>query len=88
MQEVHATPKKSLEKAALQMKAQYDKKRHPAIEYKIGNKVWLDMTNLHLPRPKKKLNEQRTGPFEIKAKKGASAYTLKLPVIRLVSGYP
>ncbi len=80
MQEVHATAKKLLEKAALQMKAQYDKKKCPAIKYKVGNKVWLDTTNLHLPQPKKKLDDKQTGPFEIKAKKGASTYTLKLPV--------
>ncbi len=58
MQEVHATAKKSLKKAALQMKAQYDKKKHPANEYKIGDKVWLDTTNLHLPQPKKKLDDK------------------------------
>ncbi len=80
MQEIHAAAKKSLEKAALQMKVQYNKKKRPAIEYKVGDKVWLDTTNLHLPQPKKKLDDKRTGPFEIKAKKGASAYTLKLPV--------
>ncbi len=49
MQEIHATAKKSLEKAALQMKAQYDKKKRPAIKYKLGDKVWLDTTHLHLP---------------------------------------
>ncbi len=49
MQEVHATAKKSLEKAALQMKAQYNKKKRSAIKYKIDDKVWLDTTNLHLP---------------------------------------
>ncbi len=61
------------------MKAQYDKKKRSAIEYQVGDKVWLDTTNLHLPRPKKKLDDKRTGPFEIKTKRGASAYTLKLP---------
>ncbi len=60
------------------MKAQYDKKKHPAIKYQVGDKVWLDMTNFHLPCPKKKLADKRTGPFIITAKKGASAYTLKL----------
>ncbi len=79
MQEIHVTVKKSLEKDALQMKVQYDKSKRPAIEYKVGDKVWLDTTNLHLPRPKKKLDDKRTGPFEIKNKKGASTYTLKLP---------
>ncbi len=58
MQEVHATTKKLLEKAALQMKVQYDKSKCPAIEYKVGNKVWLNTTNLHLPQPKKKLDNK------------------------------
>ncbi len=61
------------------MKAQYDKKKCPAIEYQVGDKVWLDTTNLNLPWPKKKLADKRTGPFAIITKKGASVYTLKLP---------
>ncbi len=40
------------------MKVQYDKKKHPAIEYQVGDKVWLNMTNLHLPQPKKKLTDK------------------------------
>ncbi|SJL13522.1 uncharacterized protein ARMOST_16966 [Armillaria ostoyae] len=61
------------------MKAQYDKHRHPSKEYRIGDLVWLDTTNLHLPRPKKKLDDKRVGPFIILEKMGASAYKLKLP---------
>ncbi len=79
MQKIHEEAKCALEKAANQMKAQYDKKKRPAIEYQVGDKVWLDTTNLNLPRPKKKLDDKRTGPFLIVSKKGASAYTLKLP---------
>ncbi len=79
MQEIHAAAKWLLKKAADQMKAQYDKKKCLAIEYQVGDKVWLDMTNLHLPHPKKKLADKHMGPFLITAKKGASAYTLKLP---------
>ncbi len=78
-QKIHEEAKQALEKAAAQMKAQYDKKKRPAIEYQVGDKVWLDTTNLNLPRPKKKLDDKRTGPFLIISKKGASAYTLKLP---------
>ncbi len=58
MQEIHAAAKRSLEKAADQMKVQYNKKKHMAIEYRIGDKVWLDTTNLHLPQPKKKLTDK------------------------------
>ncbi len=79
MQKIHAEAKRSLEKAADQMKAQYDEKKHPTIKYQVGDKVWLDTTNLNLLRTKKKLADKQTGPFEIVSKKGASAYTLKLP---------
>ncbi len=41
--------------------------------------MWLDSTNLSLPRPKKKLDDKRVGPFKISDKAGASAYKLKLP---------
>ncbi len=61
------------------MKAQYNRKKQPAVEYQIGDKVCLDTTNLNLPQPKKKLTDKQTGPFPIVAKKGSSAYTLKLP---------
>ncbi len=80
MQEIHATAKWSLVKATNQMKAQYDKKKWLTVNYLIGDKVCLDTTNLHLPWPKKKLSNKQTGLFEIKAKKGVSAYTLKLPI--------
>ncbi len=62
-------PNKLWKKPPAQMKAQYDKKKRPAIEYQVGDKVWLDTTNLNLPRPKKKLDDKRTGPFLIISKK-------------------
>ncbi len=58
MQEIHAAAKQSLKKAADQMKAQYDKKKCLAIKYQVGDKVWLNTTNLHLPQPKKKLADK------------------------------
>ncbi len=79
MQKIHAEAKQALEKAADQMKAQYNKKKRPAVKYQVGDKVWLDTTNLNLPRPKKKLADKRTGPFPIITKVGASVYKLKLP---------
>ncbi len=36
MQKIHAEAKWALEKATDQMKAQYDKKKHPAIEYQVN----------------------------------------------------
>ncbi len=40
--------------------------------------MWLDATNLHLPRPKKKLDDKRVSPFTIIDKARATAYKLKL----------
>ncbi|SJL12751.1 uncharacterized protein ARMOST_16182 [Armillaria ostoyae] len=79
MKLIHDETKVALEKAATQMKNQYDKRKKAAIEYQTGDKVWLDTTNLHLARPKKKLDDKRVGPFLILEKRGPSAYKLKLP---------
>ncbi len=62
------------------MKRQYDKKKTASRDYQVSDKVWLDSTNLHLPQPKKKLDDKRVGPFTILEKVGAAAYKLKLPV--------
>ncbi|SJL16145.1 uncharacterized protein ARMOST_19664 [Armillaria ostoyae] len=76
--QIHKETEKALEEAAGRMKAQYDKHKRPAREYHAGDKVWLDATNLHLPCPKKKLDDKRVGPFLVLEKTGASAYKLKL----------
>ncbi len=51
----------------------------PRQNLQIGERVWLDSDHLSLPRPKKKLDDKRVGPFEIIEKAGASAYKLRLP---------
>ncbi|SJL04701.1 uncharacterized protein ARMOST_08071 [Armillaria ostoyae] len=77
--QIHKETEVALEKAAGRMKAQYDKHKRSPQEYHVGDKVWLDATNLHLPRPKKKLDDKRVGPFLVLEKTGASTYKLKLP---------
>ncbi len=79
MSQIHAETRNTLEKAADNMKKQYDKKKQKARDYQVGNKVWLDATNLRLPRLKKKLDDKCIGPFTILDKAGAAAYKLKLP---------
>ncbi len=76
---IHKEAEKALNEAAGQMKTQYDKGKCPARSYQVGDRVWLDSTNLSLPQPKKKLDDKRVGPFEILEKAGASTYKLKLP---------
>ncbi len=79
MMTIHKETQKALDEAAGRMKVQYDKGKRTARNYQIGDRIWLDSTNLSLPRPKKKLNDKCIGPFEIIEKAGASAYKLKLP---------
>ncbi|SJL16681.1 uncharacterized protein ARMOST_20210 [Armillaria ostoyae] len=79
MTKIHQETEAALEKAAERMKTQYDKHKRPSKDYHAGDRVWLDATNLHLPRPKKKLDDKHVGPFLVLEKTGASAYKLKLP---------
>ena len=47
----------------------------PAPEYKIGNKVWLDLWNVQMDRPSKKLNWQYS-KFTVLKKVGSHTYHL------------
>ena len=65
--------------AQSQMKTQADKHHTKAPDYKIGDKVWLSTTNLHLTRASKKLSECWVGPYVITKLVGNNAVELKLP---------
>ena len=49
------------------------------MDYKAGDLVWLEKTNIGSTRPMKKLDDRRAGPFPIVEKVGAAAYRIKLP---------
>ena len=57
------------------MKEQITSKFTP---WKVGDKVWLEMTNLHMNGPKK-LHMKRTGPFEIEEVISHMAFCLHIP---------
>ena len=69
----------ALKKAAEDMAKYYDKKRSKSVEYKSGDKVWLEGTNITMDRPMKKLDDKRFGPFKIVKKVGHSSYQLEIP---------
>jgi hypothetical protein len=48
------------------------------MEMKVGDQVWLEGKNLHIPGSRKLL-PRRIGPFQIKERIGAVAYRLDLP---------
>jgi hypothetical protein len=61
------------------MKKQFDKHRQPPYKYSIGDKVWLEATNLKTKQPTKKMDDKQVGPFEILKKVSEVAYKLKFP---------
>jgi len=70
--------KESLEHAAKDMKKYYDRKVRPSIDYKKGDLILLEGTNIQSDHPSKKLGDKRYGPFKVIEKVGPSAYRLKL----------
>jgi transposase InsO family protein len=58
MKELGEQATKALEKANSQMKKQFDKHHQPLCEYSIGDKVWLEATNLKTKRPTKKMDNK------------------------------
>ena len=79
MKSTRELAQKSLENAAKDMKKYYDLHHESPIHYKIGERVWLDGSNLSSSRPSKKLDDKRYGPFPIEKIISENAYKLKLP---------
>lgn len=69
----------ALRRAAEDMKRYYDQGVKEAPEYKEGDRVWLEGTNIHTQRPSAKLAHKRYGPYEIVKKISSHAFKLKLP---------
>ena len=61
------------------MKTQADKHCMEVPNYKVGDKVWLSTTNLHLTRTSKKLSERWIGPYVITKLVSNNAVELKFP---------
>jgi hypothetical protein len=49
------------------------------MQFGVGDKVWLLLTNIKTARPSKKLDWKRLGPFPIMKRIGVQAYQLCLP---------
>jgi Integrase zinc binding domain len=57
----------------------YDRCRLPAPMFKVGDKVWLDASDIHTTRPLAKLAHRRLGPYKIEKAIGHGSYRLHLP---------
>ena len=62
------------------MKNQYDKHNKPAINYELGNKVYINAEHLPSVRQSRKLEKKFFGPYEIVEKVGQATYCIKIPV--------
>src|SRR6202522_2711951 len=72
--------KAALAKSKDDMAKYYDRRRTPAPDYKSGDKVYLDASDIQTNRPSRKLSHQRLGPFPIVKKVGNGTYLLRLPL--------
>jgi hypothetical protein len=76
--QTRATMKEAMKKAQDYQAKSYNLK-HLAIDFKVGDTVYLDARNLTSTRPKKKLDYKYWGPYKIQARIGKQAYKLDLP---------
>jgi len=72
--------KAALAKSKDDMTLYYNWKRTPALEFKAGDMVFLDASDIQTTRPSCKLSHRRLGPFPIDSQVGNSAYRLCLPL--------
>ena len=61
------------------IKQSYDRTKREFIQYKKGDKIWLETTNITTKHLIKKLDNKYLGLFEILEKVGKLAYHFKLP---------
>jgi hypothetical protein len=83
MKEAWERATKSIERAQIRQQKSANKKRR-AVEYSVGDKVWLSTAHIQLRGDKElertmKFSAKFIGPFEILEVKNANAYKLKLP---------
>ena len=68
----------ALKMANYDMKWFHDRKTCSPIEYKPGDLVLVESTNIWMEQPSKKLDDKRFGPFKVEKKEGLVSYHLKL----------
>ena len=71
--------KSALVKAKEEYKRYYDRRRTPAPDIKVGDRVWLDASDIQTTRPSVKFADKHLGPFKVVKIVGKGVYKLKLP---------
>src|SRR3979490_3480852 len=72
--------KSALAKAKDDMARYYNQRRIPAPEYRVGDRVFLDASDIRTTRPSRKLGHRYLGPYIIQSRVGKHSYKLQLPL--------
>ena len=79
LSELHDYVRQELAVAQAQYQIPADQQQTLALEYNIGNKVWLLVKNITTKHPSKNLDHCQLGPFVITERISSHAYCLGLP---------
>lgn len=79
IQLAHELAKQSIAKANVQYVYWANKKRLPAPDFHVSDKVWLLRRHVKTSRPSQGLEANKLGPYPILARIGKSAFKLSLP---------
>ena len=79
MQDSMDEARAALSKAKDDMARYYNQRHDPAPVFEVGDKVYLDASDIKTTRPSKKLSHRYLGPFPIVRPVGSHAYRLRLP---------
>jgi len=70
--------KSAIRKTQDDMKRYYDQQKTPALVFKPGDKVFLDVSDIRTMHPSQKLSHRQLGPFVVEWRIRSMAYHLKL----------
>jgi len=79
MKDTLSEARAALAKSKDDMARYYNQRRTPAPTFAVGDKVFLDASDIHTTRPSKKLSHRFLGPFPVVHAVGSHAYRLRLP---------
>ena len=73
---LHQQLRSTISDAQKQYQVSADKRRSPAPDFKIGDKVFVKAEHFQTTRPSKKLSEKYLGPYDIIAQAGTVRYNI------------
>src|ERR1700720_3944057 len=77
--DLHRELREQIAEAPKHYQGPADSRRTSALNFGVGQQVFVKATYFRMTRPLKKLSEKNLGPFEIIAQVGPASFTLQLP---------